>query len=134
MKTEEFVAPKQGTAAYKIAELLCKTGKLTYTEILDVMKGRAMKENTICNALEHMRNMGLANVTDKQYEVTFALRQWFGIDEPKEVAPTRTASVFRPLQAKNIPSLNPLLQGRFRTDIEFKTGSTDFYRIIGYRP
>lgn len=119
--------PKQGTATYKIAEILCKVGPKKYEEIAVCMSAYWMSNKALTRALIRMKEHGWLNYKDKTYSLTSEVLQFFGVEKAPEVVPPRTSSEKRSLSSQYIPSLNPLLAGRFRTDVEFKNGSVGFY-------
>lgn len=122
--------PKKESVAYKIAEMICKVGQKEFAEIVDIMVETGMDRKTVRVALTRMRKEGWVSVEDKKYSPSSHVGQHFGIEQPAEVFQPRAVSEKRSLSPQYIPCMNPLLKGRFRTDISFKNGS--IYFNVGY--
>jgi|GEM_PF-2848315 len=122
-----FRGPKQGTAGDRIAALLCKAGPMEYRGIVQTLTKQGMSPNTVRNTLRHMHENNWLKMNGKKHEpVLKVLQQYSAAPADSEVTKAPKLPTYRPLQAKNIPSLDPLLVGRFRTDICFKNGSIGF--------
>jgi hypothetical protein len=126
----EYKVPKVGTMIYRISEMLCRSGPKTYGEIVDIMSGFGLSQKMVHNALARMRADSWIVYESKKYYPPAHILEFFGVEQCTESVQPRTAPEKRPLSTKYIPSLNPLLQGRFRTDVGFKNGSVGF--SIGY--
>jgi len=100
---------------------------MEYRGIIQTMTKQGMCPKTVRNTLRHMRENGWLKMNEKKYEpVLMVLQQYGAAPADPEVTKAPMLPTSRPLQAKNIPSLDPLLVGRFRTDICFKNGSIGF--------
>lgn len=130
---DSFRGPQRGTAGDKIAELLCKAGQMEFRAVVESMSLRGMAQKTVKNTLRHMVENGWLKSVDRMYvPVLKVLQQYGAAPADPEVIQIAARQTFKPLQTKNIPSLNPLLKDRFRTDVEFKNGSINFQ--VGYIP
>ena len=133
----EFKVPKRGTAVHKVIELLRKVDSLTRKQAVEAMEAQGMRKEATIHALEHMRDMGWANLEDCKYSISSALRRYYDMREKAnkycgEIAPPRTASEFCEIQPKN-QFWNAYRREPIRTDVSFKNGSTGFNNIVGYR-
>lgn len=122
--------PKSKTIADKIGQYLHKHGKCSAMQIRIAMEAKGHKDESVYTIMREMVKDSMIVGDNSGFELSDLLRKHYDYSAPEvyvgEVAGPRTANPFKPM------TVTPWAQhiGRFRENVGFKNGSTDFR--VGY--
>lgn len=129
--------PGKTSIAYKVCALLRDSDGMTISEICAGLVGHTPKAARVVIFRAHEEGFIEVNARG-EYSLSRIMQRHLDqcerTDKPKakgQIVPARTAPDFKPLSAKNMPSL-ALLREPIRTGMSFINGSSGF-QVLGYR-